>query len=450
MSRKKSYLSAREAAEELGVSLQTLYAYVSRGLVRSEAAGGSRRSRRYHGEDVRRLRERKERRRDPERVVEGALRWGAPMLESGITLVADGCIYYRGRDVLELSRNRSIEEVAALIWTGELPGDSAEIFGPDASTGHLAGKESGLRPTSLEGLQSLLSLAAVEDSAAYNLRPESVAKTGGRILRLMAESLSGGAEGESIAGVLQHGWAPEDLEVGRIFDAALIICADHELPVSTFAVRCVASSGATPYAAVTAGLSAMQGVKHGGQIELVEKLLQEVEYSGDAREVVGGRLRRGESIPGFGHQLYPEGDPRGAELIRLSETSRPGSSAVEVSGATCAAALEVLGERPTLDLGLVTLARALKWTPGGALALFALGRTVGWIGHAIEQYATETLIRPQGALRRGAAARPRLVRSQVAGETLPERRDASLSHFFILVHGTAADSYGSYHLAAAH
>ncbi len=392
----KRYLSAREAAEGLGVSLPTLYAYVSRGLVRSEEVGGSRRSRRYHGEDVRRLLERKERRRDPERALEGVLRWGAPMLESGITLVTDGRIYYRGRDALDLSRSRSIEEVAALIWTGELPADTTEILGPDISTGHfVAEKESGLRPTSLEGLQSLLSLAAMGDSAAYDLRSESVAKTGGRILRLMAGRLSGGVEGGSIAGALQRGWVPEDPDSRGLIDAALIICADHELPVSTFAVRCVASSGATPYAAVTAGLSAMQGVKHGGQIELVEKLLQEVEDSGDAQDIVGGRLRRGESIPGFGHQLYPGGDPRGAELIRLSETARPGSAAVQVSAATRAAALEVLGERPTLDLGLVTLARALELPPGGALALFALGRTVGWIGHAIEQYASDTLIRPR-------------------------------------------------------
>lgn len=397
MAEGKLYLSAREAAEELGVSLPTLYAYVSRGMVRSEAAGGSRRSRRYHGEDVRRLRERKERRRDPERAAEGALRWGVPMLESGITLVADGRIYYRGRDVLELSRSRSIEEVAALIWTGELPKGEAGIFGLDDVPGEpfMPGMGSAVRPTVLESLQSLLSLAAAENPAAYDLRPGGVAKTGARILRSMAGSIVGGAGGGSIAEVLQQGWVPGDPESRLLLDAALIICADHELPVSTFVVRCVASSGATPYAAVTAGLSAMQGVKHGGQIELVEKLLREVEVYGDAREVVGGRLRRGESIPGFGHQLYPEGDPRGAELIRLSEAARPGSAAAQVSATTSEAALEILGERPTLDLGLVTLARALELPQGGALALFALGRTVGWIGHAIEQYADGNLIRPR-------------------------------------------------------
>jgi citrate synthase len=318
------------------------------------------------------------------------------MLESGVTLVADGSIYYRGRDALELSRSRSIEEVAALIWTGELPGDVAGIFGPDVTVEpFMPGTESTVRATTLESLQSLLPLAVVEDSAAYDLRPGGVARTGARILRLMVGSIVGVAGVESIAESLQRGWVPDDPWARRLLDAALIICADHELPVSTFVVRCVASSGASPYAAVTAGLSAMQGVKHGGQIELVEKLFQEVEASDDARGVLRGRLRRGESIPGFGHQLYPEGDPRGAELIRLSEVARPESAAVEVSSATSEVALEILGERPTLDFGLVTLARALELPPGGALALFALGRTVGWIGHAIEQYDDGNLIRPR-------------------------------------------------------
>ncbi len=99
--REERYLSARRAAEELGVSVATLYAYVSRGMVRSEAVEGKRRNRRYRAEDVRRLKERKQRRRDPDGVVEGALHWGTPVLESGITLIDGGGLYYRGRDVVD-------------------------------------------------------------------------------------------------------------------------------------------------------------------------------------------------------------------------------------------------------------------------------------------------------------------------------------------------------------
>src|ERR687886_16993 len=93
------YLTARRGAGGGGVSVATLYAYVSRGMIRSEAAGG--RGRRYRAEDVRRLKERKERRRDPDGVVRGALSWGTPVLESEITLVTEGRLYYRGKDAVE-------------------------------------------------------------------------------------------------------------------------------------------------------------------------------------------------------------------------------------------------------------------------------------------------------------------------------------------------------------
>ena len=392
------YLSARRAAEELGVTLATLYAYVSRGLIRSEVTEEGGRSRRYRAEDVRKLRERKEQRRDPSKVAEGALYWGTPVMESAITLISGGKLYYRGRDVPALADGRSIEEVAALIWTGD-PTEAQGVFGPKPPTfspryESIREGVSGLLP--VEALQVLLPLAAIEDLAAYDLRPAAVARTGVRILRLMVGVAAGEeSEGESVAKTLQKGWAPRNPGAESLLDSALILCADHELNVSTFAARCVASSEATPYAAVIAGLAALQGAKHGGQTELVEVLLREAEVSGDPRRAVAGRLKRGEGVPGFGHSLYPGGDPRGAALLRVTAKARPGSPAVALSAAVAEEALDLIGERPTLDFGLVTLARTLGLPPGGAIALFAIGRMVGWIGHAIEQYEGDSLIRPR-------------------------------------------------------
>jgi citrate synthase len=242
--------------------------------------------------------------------------------------------------------------------------------------------------------QVLLPLAAADDPAAYDLRPEAVARTGARMLRLMVAAASG-EDGRGLAEALRLGWAPEEAGAGALLDAALVYCADHELPVSTFAARCVASSGASPYAVVTAGLAALGGVKHGGEIELVEAFLREVETEGDARAVISGRLRRGERIPGFGHSLYPEGDPRGAGLLSLVAEAHPTSPAVRLSGAVAAEVLHLMGGRPTVDFALATLARTLALPAGGAIALFGLGRTVGWIGHAIEQYQGDSLIRPR-------------------------------------------------------
>ena len=389
------YLTAVEAAGELGVSLPTLYAYVSRGMVRSEASGRSR-SRRYRAEDVRALKERGERRRDPERAAKGALRWGSPVLESGITLVDGGRLYYRGRDAEELAGRCSVEEVAALIWSGD-SSRATRIFGADPPglsprVRTVLGGLEGLSP--LDVLQTVLPVVAAEDPAAYDLRPTAVARTGAGVLRLMAAAVGGEGEGE-ISGMLQRGWCPREPGADAVIGAALVYVADHELPVSTFAARCVASSGATPYAAVQAGLAALGGVRHGGQVELVESFLREVEAAGDARSVIAGRLRRGDGMPGFGHSLYPDGDPRGAGLLRMTAEAYPESPAVGLSRAVVAEVLELAGERPNVDLALATVARALDLTPGGAVALFALGRTVGWVGHAMEQYAGGALIRPR-------------------------------------------------------
>ena len=389
-------MSAREAAVELGVTLQTLYAYVSRGLIRSESAGEGRRARRYRAEDVRRLKERAERRRDPDRASEGALNWGTPVMESAITLISEGRLYYRGRDVVGLARASTVEGVAALIWAGDE--EAASGLSPDEPfvlPPHLQEARSGLADLApLEAFGVLLPLAAAEDVAAYDLRPAAVARTGSRILRTLV-AIAAGDGGRGAAETLAEGWALDEPDAVALINAALILCADHELNVSAFTARCVASSGATPYAAVVAGLAALGGTRHGGQTEVVEALLREVEGGGDARSVLAARLRRGEGIPGFGHSLYPEGDPRGREILRLAAEARPCSADVSLSRAVCEAARAVIGEEPTVDFGLVVLSRVLGLPPGAALALFAIGRTIGWIGHAIEQYENGSLIRPR-------------------------------------------------------
>ncbi len=391
------HFAAGEAAKELGISLPTLYAYVSRGLIRSEAVGGSSRSRRYRAEDVRLLKQRKELRRNPAKAVEGALHWGEPLMESGITLIANGHVYYRGHDAVALAKSRTVEEVAALIWTGDFA-LAEKLFAsqPGLSRHSLAVRKHLSELTSAEAFQVLLPLAAADDISACDLRPASVTQTGARILRLLcAVAVGDRFYSKSIAQALQEGWAPLKPKVAQLINTALILCADHELNVSSFTARCVASAGATPYAVVMGGLAALQGVKHGKATEQVEAFLQEARTPAGVGKVMASRLRRGEKIPGFGHPLYPGGDPRGKALLELVATMFPKSPAVAIATAAAEEAFKLMGEKPSIDFGLVILARALNLPPGGALTLFAVGRTIGWIGHAIEQYQRDRIIRPR-------------------------------------------------------
>lgn len=394
---KNRYLTAQEAAATLEITLPTLYAYVSRGLIRSEETEGKTRRKRYRLEDIEALKARKELRRNPAKAAETALHFGAPVLESAIALIAGGRLYYRGHDVLALARDHFFEEVAALIWTEEL--ETADLFTGALETAvltpykTLAAQLDTLAP--VEAFQVVLPLAATADLAAYDLSPTAVMRTGARILHLLTAVATGKRPAAGIAASLQQAWVPQAPPAAAALNAALILCADHELNVSSFTARCVASAGSNPYAVVSAGLAALQGHKHGGHTARVAALLREIDTPSQARPVIAGRLKRGEGIPGFGHRLYPDGDPRGQALLALVSEMCPGEAAVTLAQTVAAEVRQTIGLQPTIDFGLVTLARALQLPSGAAIALFALGRTAGWIGHALEQYQIDRIIRPR-------------------------------------------------------
>jgi citrate synthase len=238
--------------------------------------------------------------------------------------------------------------------------------------------------------QAALALAAAGDALAYDLRPRAVAQTGWRILWLLARTAAGAdAQRDTIDATLAAAW-----DVARSTDlirAALIVSADHELNVSTFTARCVASAGSSPYNAVIAGLAALEGTKHGGATARIEATWEALRRTRDLEGALAERLRRGEAIEGFGHPLYQRGDPRAVVLLGML----PKGKAATFAGELAAAAHAVLGEAPTIDFALVAVARALGLPAGAALTLFAIGRTIGWIGHTIEQYEKNAIIRPR-------------------------------------------------------
>lgn len=388
--RKKRYLNADEASESLGISRATLYAYVSRGLIRSEPVSDGARRHRYRAEDVRRLRERKAQRSNPSLAAEKALHFGAPVLESALTLIDGEHFYYRGQDVLKLAVNHSVEEVASFLWRGDWSGINFRGVAPVITGGTL---ESSM--TTLERFQHVLPLAAAADFAAYDLQPRTVFAAGTRIMALLVSVAAGVSLEEDLVSTLKRGWRVELQGAKRLLNAALILCADHELNVSSFTARCVASAGSTPYQVVQAGLAALQGTKHGGHTARVVALLDEVGRPARARHALGERLRRGDQLPGFGHVLYPEGDPRARLLLDLMQEAASDAPPLVLARSLREQAAKLVGEQPTIDFALATLARLLGRDPDGGLTIFALGRAIGWIAHALEQYEEDKMIRPR-------------------------------------------------------
>lgn len=407
----KRYLTADEVVAALAISKATLYSYVSRGLIRSMETAGKRRNRLYLAEDVARLQQRKVQRHDPTQAAATALHFGDPVLASAITLIADGDYYYRGERVLDLSQQYTFEQVAFLLWTGQLEREA----GVRAAANHTTGapvEEGAVRLALAQlrvnnpaaALQLILLAGGAADLGAYNQQAAHVAQTGCRMLDCMAQLLAWEAQQagriatpptapRSLAQRLQHCWLPEQPTAAALFDQVLILCADHEFNVSSFTARCVASAGSTPYAAVIAALSALQGYKHGGVTDRVAAFLRAATV--DPQQTVIDYLRRGEALPGFGHRLYPQGDPRGSYLVRLAATIAPTAPIIPIVEQLLRAAAQAGQEPPNLDLGLAVLAMTLGLPAFAPFTLFALGRTAGWIGHIIEQYESGNLIRPR-------------------------------------------------------
>ncbi|HEY1261686.1 MAG TPA: citrate synthase family protein [Stellaceae bacterium] len=372
-------LTARQAAERLGIKLDTLYAYVSRGRLRSVAVPGSR-QRRYRASEVEALCDAAaaSRRADAEMT--------APVIASAICLIENGRHYYRGEDAIALAGTVTLEEIAALLWQGELSVGGAPPppnAPPPSATGLI------------ERCQIQLATLADNDFPALDLTRSGVIRTGVRILEALAACVGTIAAADESAPLhhrLAAGWRL-GAAGADIVRRALVLVADHELNASTFVARCVASTGATPYAVVAAALAALSGRRHGGASARAAALLRDVADSADPLSAMAARLARDEDLPGFGQPLYPAGDPRAAAILEALADAFPAAAAPIERAA--AAGLRLTGQRPNVDFALAAVATALGLPPHAALGLFVVGRAVGWIAHAIEQYEESTLIRPR-------------------------------------------------------
>jgi citrate synthase len=393
------YLSARDAATELAVSPATLYAYVSRGLIRSEP-GESPRSRRYRAEDVRGLKNR----RAPLVEGQGLKAADLPVMDSAISTITEEGPIYRGVRAVTLAESATFEQCATLLWDSKSADPFVKSNLPIVSEA-MRGVITATRDAPpIDRTIAILSLAADADPRAYNSVAEGRAATGARILRLVAAAMTGGEpSAEPLHKQIARAWAPRHPHAEDLIRRALVLIADHELNASTFTVRCAASTGISLYDAVIAGLVALKGPRHGGVGPLAAKLLDTL-IEGNIAAIVRERVALGEIFPGFGHMIYRDGDPRAVSLLgALIKTGIDKRLAVEIPERI----KEATGAFANNDYALAVMRRALDMPQGSETAMFAIGRTAGWIAHAIEQLESKKLIRPRARYVGPAPPNPR-------------------------------------------
>ncbi|HEY3867271.1 MAG TPA: citrate/2-methylcitrate synthase [Actinocrinis sp.] len=399
-------LSTRQVADLLGVKPETVYAYVSRGLLHSRREPRDRGSW-FDSHEVEDLA------RHSRQAAANGGRPPQPFIATRLTL-SDGGLYYRGRDAAQLAATESFENVAGLLWTGEIqPVD----FAADAAVLDLVRTVTAAMPKTArlpDLLRVVPPVVAAADPLRFDVAPDSVRAAAAGLLAIMVDSLPMRRPGARSAprrpaaqSLAQRLWprltarAPTPAGI-RALNATLILLADHGLAVSTLAGRVAASARAHPYAVVSAALGAFDGPLHGAAGSHAYRLFEDALRDGDPMAVYAQRLRTQGRVEGFGHRTYPDGDPRARVLLGLldeagDEVPRRVRDTADVLVATARTRSPGL---PNIDFALPLFAHAYDMAPDAGEAVFIVARTVGWIAHALEEYEeTPMRFRYEGAYR---------------------------------------------------
>ncbi len=389
-------LTAAEAAARLGVKRQTLYAYVSRGvLARTMSLDGK--TSLFDPADVDALRSRRH------RTVPGEV---GTVIASSITTVTDRGHTYRGVDAVSLVESASsFESVADLIW-----GNEGRWQLDPSDLGYLRATQAAMPSETplLDRLRVAVATLSATDPLRHDPSPGSVIAAGRRMLLGMVAALPKQHLGphDQLADQLWMALAPDPgtLEQRAALNAALVLLADHDLAASTFAVRVAASVRADPYSLVTTGLGAVGGLLHGAASGAVHRFLEAAETNG-VEQAFGQHLADGHQIPGVGHKVYRKRDPREEALLLLLEDGWGGDPLYDTVEHLRYLIVTRLDAPPNVDFAL----GALTWLAemdNDAGEFFAIARTVGWLAHAIEEF-TEPPVRFR-VVARGTGRRPDL------------------------------------------
>jgi citrate synthase len=383
------YMTAEEAADALGVSLATLYAYVSRKNIRTQKVEGGRASR-YWREDVERAKSRSNSRTP---VAVDCL-----VYETAITAITEAGPFFRGHSAILLAESHSLEAVSAILWQTQ----ESRVFTstpPSAPAGLKALWPIFEGSTAIDKAFAAFPLIERENVKSYDLSPEGYSRTAADLMRWFAAMMVGR---EQPSAEPLHEVVASRSDDPKIFSdlvrRLLVLSADHELEPSTYVVRAIANTGATPYRTVVGAFGAALGQRMAfGKTEALSRLLEAICTSSQPKDVVMSLLREGEPVPGFGgSQRYPQGDPRAEALLNAMNARMGDDMELRRLNAAIDVMVESMNVQAEFSLVNLFLSRRLRLGRQDGLAL-RLGRIAGWVAHAMEQRQTRPLIRPRAA-----------------------------------------------------
>jgi len=368
------YLTADDAARDLGISVSSLYAYVSRGLIKSQSLDNSRKKG-YLRTDIEALKRKKKGFKDDPNFY-----YSPNIKDNYITKITESGPLYRGVDALSLARTESAESVASLLWKSDISLFDKETNFPTVSNFEAIRKNT----LTLNPLAQYVSLAATIEQTlpkSYNITPEGAARTAVDVLRLLASFIVG--KNYPIDTPIHKFIASKNnldesyAELLRIF---LILAADHEQGPAMQIARNSAYAGNTPYSVV----SAAKGI---GQPLM--QFMTEIMNKSDPTRAITSRLQDGAPLPGVGSPVYGAKDPRGGLLINLINEYLPDDQDAQKLYLAADMIEDLTGKAPSLAFSAAFLAQKLNM-PNQLRALIAAGRCIGWLAHALAVYEDNT------------------------------------------------------------